>query len=166
MTFRSRRVIRIESFRERSKALEAAGLSEEAMSQENIEIVREAVVAMNRRDVDAFLACLHPDVDWVESGDVFPGLRGIHRGRAEVRRWAEEAVLEPWEHFHIEIEEITEASNGRVFLDTSINGRGRASGLESDLRFWQVFWFADAKVAKRQVFWNKAEALEAAGLSE
>lgn len=136
------------------------------MSQQNVQVVREAVDAMNARDPDEFIACLHPDVVWEESGDVFPGLQGIHHGRAEVRKWAAEGVLEGWESFHIEAEEITEASDGRVFLEALISARGRASGVETELRAWQVLWLADGKVARRQVFWTRGEALEAAGLRE
>jgi ketosteroid isomerase-like protein len=136
------------------------------MSQENVEVVREGAEAMNRRDPDGFLACLHPEVAWEESGDVLPGLRGIYRGRAEVREWFEEAFLELWESFHIEVEEIAEASDGRVFLGTLLTARGGGSGVETDLRAWQVFWFADGKIARRQIFWTRDEALEAAGPSE
>ena len=97
---------------------------------------------------------------------MFPGLRGIHRGRAEVRKWAEEGVLEVWERLHLEIEEITEASDDRVLLETLLIARGRGSGLETELRAWQVFWLAGGKIVRRQVFWTREEALEAAGLSE
>ena len=79
------------------------------MSQENVEVIREAVDALNRGDPDAFTALLRPDVEWKEPTDPFPGLRGVYRGRAEVREWFEEAFLELWESFHVEIEEITES---------------------------------------------------------
>src|SRR5829696_4861230 len=46
-----------------------------AMSQENVEVVRRLIHAANERDPDAFVAHLHPDVEWVETGDVLPGLR-------------------------------------------------------------------------------------------
>jgi ketosteroid isomerase-like protein len=136
------------------------------MSQENVEVVLQGVEAINRRDVDAFVALFSPSVEWEESGDVFPGLRGVHRGWAGVRKWFEEAILELWESFHCEVEEITEASDGRVFGAFSATGRGRASGVETQLRFWSVFWLADGKIARRQVFWTRDEALEAAGLRE
>jgi ketosteroid isomerase-like protein len=96
------------------------------MSQENVEVVREGVAAMNRRDADAFLACLHPEVVWEESGDVLPGLRGIYRGRAEVREWFEEAFLELWESFHIEVEEITEVTK-KAPLSGAFMGRAPCS---------------------------------------
>jgi ketosteroid isomerase-like protein len=54
------------------------------MSQENVEAVRQGIEAFNRRDLDAFVARLSPDVVWEENPDL-PGLREIYRGRAEVR---------------------------------------------------------------------------------
>jgi ketosteroid isomerase-like protein len=136
------------------------------MSQENVEVVLEGLDAINRRDPEAFMACLHPDAVWEESGDVFPGLRGTYRGPTETRKWLEGAFLEVWESFHIEVEEITEVSDARVFLGTSLTARGAGSGLETELRAWNVFWFADGKIARRQVFFTRDAALEAAGLSE
>jgi ketosteroid isomerase-like protein len=137
------------------------------MSEQNVEAVREAVGALNGRDPDAFLAFLHPDVEWgVPATDPFPGLRAVYRGRAEVRRWFEEAFLEPWESFHLEVEEITEASDGRVIAETLFTARGGASGAETEIRTWSVSWHADGRIARRQLFWTREEALEAAGLRE
>ena len=136
------------------------------MSQENVEVTRRAVNATTAGDPDRFLACLHPEVVREEGGDVLPGLRGTYRGHTEARRWFEEAILEVWETFHVEVREITDASDGRVFLETVFTARGAGSGAEAELIFWNVFWFEDGTVAKRRVFQNRDEALEAAGLQE
>jgi ketosteroid isomerase-like protein len=56
------------------------------MSQENVQIARENIGAFNRREIDAFLASLHPDVEWDDS-DGFPGLQGVYRGRACGAGW-------------------------------------------------------------------------------
>jgi ketosteroid isomerase-like protein len=136
------------------------------MSRENVEVVLKGVDAANRGDPDAFEACLHPEVEWEERGDPLPGLRGTYCGRAEVRKWFEEAFLGVWESQHVEVEEITEASDDRVFLETLSTARGSASGIETELRAWNVFWFANGEIARRQVFWTRDEALEAAGLEE
>ena len=125
------------------------------------------VVATNRRDPDAFVAGLHYDVEWQESRDSFPGLSGIYRGRAEVRAWFEEAFGSLWESSHTQVEEIIEASGERVLLGFLRTARGRASGVETNLRGWNVFWFANGKIAKREgPFWDRAEALAAVGLRE
>jgi ketosteroid isomerase-like protein len=136
------------------------------MSEESVQVILEGVDAINRRDPDAFIACLHPDVVWEESGDVLPGLRGIYRGHSEARDWVAAAFLEVWENFHVGVKEITEASDGRVFLGTLLTARGAGSGVETELRAWSVFWVANGKVTRRQVFFDRAEATEAAGLEE
>jgi hypothetical protein len=46
------------------------------MSDENSEVIARANDAFNRPDIDAFKARLDPEVEWEESGDVLPGLRG------------------------------------------------------------------------------------------
>lgn len=164
--FKDGKAVRVREYVDPEEALEAAGLAGQLMSQENVEVVRKAVDAMNRRDPDAFIALLRPDVEWEESGNVLPGLRGVYRGRAEVRRWFERAFLEVWESFHIEVEEITEASADRVLVGTFLTARGTASGVETELRSWTLTWHAEGRVARRQVFFDRDDALEAAGLRE
>jgi ketosteroid isomerase-like protein len=137
------------------------------MADEKVEVILKGIVATNRRDPDAFVACLHHDVEWRESGDSFPGLGGIYRGRAEVRAWFEETFGSIWESSHTQAEEIIEASDERVLLGFVRTARGRASGVATNLRGWNVFWVANGKIAKRAgPFWDRAEALEAAGLQE
>jgi ketosteroid isomerase-like protein len=134
------------------------------MSQENVEVIRAGIAAFNRLDLDAFVAVLSPDVVWEENPDL-PGLREIYRGRAEVREWIDE-ILEAVQTLHNEIGEITELRDDRVFTENVVTGRGTGSGVPVELRYWSVFWVTEGKIARRQVFWNKDEALEAAGLSE
>jgi ketosteroid isomerase-like protein len=135
------------------------------MSRENVEIAREITDAFSQRDPDAFVACLHPDVEW-EDIDGWEGVRGIHRGRAEARKWFVEAFVEPWRSFDAKIEEIAEAPDGRVLLEVRGTARGRISGAETQTRAWILMRFADGGVIARQLFWTRDEALEAVGLRE
>ena len=137
------------------------------MSEENVDVIRKAVDALNRRDADAFTALLRPDVEWKEPTDPFPGLRPIYPGQDGVREWFEEAFLELWESFHVEIGEITEPSENQVFFETWLTARGAASGVETEIHNWSVTWHTDdGKVARRALFWTRDEALEATGLQE
>jgi ketosteroid isomerase-like protein len=123
------------------------------MSQENMEVMREANDAFGRQDPDAFIACLHHDVEW-EALSGIAGIRGVYRGWAEAREWFEDAA------------EITELGDGRVFVEWLTTARGRGSGAETQFRAWTIFSFAGGKIAKRQAFRDRADALEAAGLRE
>ena len=134
------------------------------MSQENIDAILSAVEALNRRDADAFVAGVSPDVEW-ETNPEMVGLGGSYRGRAGVREFFELLFgLETWESIHVEVGEITEASEDRVLVGMLAKARGRGSGVPTELHLWQVLWFAEGLITRRQVFWTRQEALEAAGL--
>jgi ketosteroid isomerase-like protein len=132
------------------------------MSEENVEIVRKVIDAFNRGDLDAWLGFLSPEVVW-ESLPL-PGFRDVYRGRTEAREWRE-LLLEVFD-FHLEIDEITALSDDRVLMAASVRGRGRGSGLPLERQSWEVSWLADGLITRRQVFWTRDEALEAAGLRE
>ena len=132
------------------------------MSQENVEVVRKLIDAFNRGDMDAWLGFLSPEVVWESLA--LPGFRNVYRGRAEAREWIEQ-LLEVFD-FHLEIDEIRALSDDRVLMAASVRGRGRGSGLPLERQSWEVLLVADGLITRRQVFWTKDEALEAAGLSE
>jgi ketosteroid isomerase-like protein len=67
---------------------------------------------------------------------------------------------------HLELEEILELGDDRVFTETVLTGRGKGSGAPVEPRFWLVLWFAEGKISRRQVSWTRDGALEAAGLPE
>ena len=134
------------------------------MSRENVELALRALDAFKRRDVDAFVALLSPDVVWEENPEL-PGLREIYRGRAEAREWMV-AVLEVLENLQFEVAELRELGDDRVFGEGVLTASGKGSGAPVELRVWMVLWFAERKIARRQVFWTSDEALETAGLPE
>ena len=136
------------------------------MSRENVELVLAATDAVNRADVDAFAECFHPNVEWEMIGERFPGFEETYRGHEGVRRWLEQ-VLEVWESFHLDVEEISEPSDDRVVVGTLMTGRGGGSGVQTQLRVWQVFDVADGQCIKRTgPYWTRDAAFEAVGLRE
>jgi ketosteroid isomerase-like protein len=133
------------------------------MSEENVEVVRKAIDAVNRGDTDAWLGFLSPEFTWESLPLV--GFREVYRGRPEAREFLEQ-LLEVFEEVHIEIEEITALSDDRVLVGYTQIGRGRASGFPGELRSWNISWLAKGLITRRQVFWTRDAALEAAGLRE
>jgi ketosteroid isomerase-like protein len=134
------------------------------MSEENVELVRALNEAANRLDIDAGAALVAPDVVWEENLDL-PGLKEVYRGRDEFRAWAEQ-LLDVWNSLHQELDRITELSGDRVFIEHVLTAHGKGSGVPTELRYWAVYWIKEDKIARRQVFWGRDKALEAAGLSE
>ena len=134
------------------------------MPADNVQLTLRMLDTFNRRDADAFVATLSPDVEWEDAG-FWSDAGRIYRGHVELREWFEQ-ILEPWSDFHLEAEEVTEAPGGGVFAQLHITARGQVSGAETKLRFWGIAWLRDGAVTRRRVFLDKAEALEAAGLPD
>ncbi|HEX2358925.1 MAG TPA: nuclear transport factor 2 family protein [Solirubrobacterales bacterium] len=57
------------------------------MSHENVEIFRRIADAYNRRDVEAMVEELHPEIEWQPLPQVLLGGEAtLYRGREEVRK--------------------------------------------------------------------------------
>jgi len=134
------------------------------MSEENMEIVRNAFAAYERGDMDAMLRLADEDIVITQVSDVpgIPAQQHGHRGVLEAFAvWPEQ-----WEDFRVEILRIAAAPVGKVIATVRNRGRGKQSGIEVDMEFSFVFAIRDAKITEWQLFVREADALEAAGLSE
>src|SRR6188472_1160440 len=119
------------------------------MSQENVEVVRKVIDAVNRGDLDAWLGFLSPDVVWESLPLV--GFRDVYRGRAEAREWLER-ITEVFEEAHLEIEQITPLNDDAVLNELTESGRGSGSGLPGEQRIWEIVWFTEGLITRRQPF--------------
>ena len=135
------------------------------MSEENVEAFRPGVEAYNRRDVEAVLEVLDPDVEW---HDVFQVVLG---GQATVVRGHEGARALMRDHQEAFDELETEYSDMRDLGDQLVaigvaRVRGRESGVEIKSPLGAVVDFRNGKVIRIRTFLDPSEALEAAGLRE
>jgi ketosteroid isomerase-like protein len=133
------------------------------MSEENVEIVRHGYEALNRRDFDAWLEFFHPDIEAHDLPTVpdAPVMRGHH----ELRKWVE-AQADVWTaESYYELEEFT-ASGDFVIVSVRAHAWGRGSRAPAEFKFFQVLEMREGKVQRAWAYFDEAEALEAAGLSE
>jgi ketosteroid isomerase-like protein len=132
------------------------------MSKEQVEIVRRAYAAWSQEDREPALAFFAEDVIWTparEDPDPRP-----HRGREGVRRfWAQWEEL--FDDIRIEPEEMLQVGDGILSL-LHITGTGKGSGIDIDQRVYQVVRLRDQLIVRVDEFYDRSEALEAAGLSE
>jgi ketosteroid isomerase-like protein len=105
------------------------------LMQAGVELVREIIDALNRGDVDAMLARLHPDFEW-RPLETSPVAR-VYRGQEQVRRYVED-WLSTFDSLRLDLQGPTEAGD-RVVAVVHGHARGRASGVELDSRFCQVW---------------------------
>jgi ketosteroid isomerase-like protein len=133
------------------------------VSQDNVEIARQANDAFNRRDLDAVMECVTSDIEFtapmggtVEGGSL-RGREGIEAVFADIR--------DTWEEYRIVIEEIRDLGD-RVLGLGRLEGRGKASGVSVDVPLAVISDFRDGKVCRTRSYLDHGEALRAAGLTE
>jgi ketosteroid isomerase-like protein len=135
------------------------------MSQENVEAFKRAVEAFKRRDVEAFLQDIDPDVEW------HPGLAALLEGEAKMYRGHEvyrqllRNLDEAFAEIDTEYSEIRDLGD-RVLAIGRIRTRGKASGVETESAFCYLTEFRNGKAIRVRTYLDPKEALEAAGLSE
>ena len=140
------------------------------MSQENVEVVRKGFDAFNafmrgERSEEALAALTDPDFEYEWPAEPELPKPDHHRGVPEVFA-AMKQVQSAWIGFAWEPREFIEAAGNRVLTTVRASGRDRESGLPVESQFFQVITIRDGRVRKLDFFRHRAEALEAAGLSE
>ena len=133
------------------------------MSEENVDMRNEAVrrlFAAFEDEDDAFRAALHPDIEWYPIEENRTPTRGI-----DAAVWNRNQWLDTWEEHQLHVEEVIEDGDD-VVVGVHIKARGQGSGVEADVRFFARFKVRDDKVVYIYDYEDRAEALEAAGLSE
>jgi ketosteroid isomerase-like protein len=133
------------------------------MSEENVELVHRVYDAINRHDLDAFLAFMDPEVEGVAR---FLGMEGdpYFHGHSGVREWWRDlhATFPDYSAEVLEVRDVGEL----VFVSVRIRGHGADSGVPFDEALWHTGKLRDGKVAWWRTFRSEAEALNAAGLRE
>jgi ketosteroid isomerase-like protein len=133
------------------------------MSEENVEIVRRMYDAFHSGDADGALAHFDPDVV-VDASRARPDIRGIGRGREQLRRIVISWVG-TWDEWREEIEEMRDLGS-QVLVLTVQHGRGKGSGVEVEAPYAVLYDLHRGKITRMALYQEKADALEAAGLRE
>jgi ketosteroid isomerase-like protein len=131
------------------------------MSQENVEVVRGIYEAFNKGDLARAVEPADPEFEFVpDDREVI----GTLRGRENVQRYLEDQV-DVFDESQVEAEELFDKDD-QVIAFVRVQNRGRASGVELDVRIAHVWTFRDGKPVRCQVYAERDKALEAAGLSD
>ena len=130
------------------------------MSQENVEIVRQGFEAFERGELDVMLDLFTDDVITYRvdpDGARYDGKTGFLDATAD---WTED-----FSEWQVRPREFTDLGE-RVLVRVLQVAQGRSSGVRVEEDFWFLFELTDSKVSMLSFYSRRAEALEAAGLSE
>jgi ketosteroid isomerase-like protein len=134
------------------------------MSRDKVDVAKRVVDAYNRRDVNALFAELAtPDFEW------WPALTrayggGCYQGREGVERFAAD-TRENWEELQTIAEEFRDLGDRVLVLGRQV-GRGKGSGAQVDAPLATILDFRGDRIWRFRAYFDRAEGLRAAGLSE
>jgi ketosteroid isomerase-like protein len=133
--------------------------------RDKVEVARQVIDAYNRRDFDGLFAELAtPDFEYYPA--ITRALDGGvgYRGREGVERFAAD-TSENWEELQALPEEFRDLGD-RVLVLGRLKGRGKGSGAPVDTPTVNIFDFRGDRIWRSRVYLDRAEGLQAAGLSE
>ena len=135
------------------------------MSQENIQALHRFNDAQNRRDVEAMLKELDPEVEW--HSVILGSLRGeatVFRGHDGIRELLRD-LYEAFDEFRVEYSEVRDLGDRLVAIGHWI-ARGEGSGAETTTPIAVVVDIKNGKATRLEFYRDPHDALEAAGLRE
>ena len=133
------------------------------MSQENVELVRAWIRACNGTDPESALALCDPLFEMTESATL-PGAATIS-GSDGLRRYFA-GWKHNWSEWDWQEKEIQDIPPDKVLVEALLRLRGLRSGIWVEHRWAYLFTVSDGKLLRQDGFDDKAQALEAVGLSE
>jgi uncharacterized protein len=133
------------------------------MSQENVEIVRRAYDVYNSGDVDAFVDLFTDDGE-VETDPRFPE-GGTFSGRESVRRFIA-GLHQGWQGGSAATVKEMRRAGDSVLAKHEWHATGQRSGIDVSSDWFALWTLRDRRIARLRFFYDRAEALEAAGLRE
>lgn len=131
------------------------------MSQENIDAILRGMNDFNDGNDEGYVSLAHPDIEWNT------GLLGTptYRGREGIRRMLRD-VRAAWADLQADVVGTPTDMDAWVVWEVRLRGHGRTTGAPVEGSQFFTAKFRAGLVECGGAFASKAEALEAAGLSE
>lgn len=130
------------------------------MAQSDIDVVCGSHEAFRRRDLEAFVEYMDPEIEFTS---LVLEVEGTYRGLDGIRSWWSD-ILEVFPDWQPQVEDARQVGE-RVLLKVRAEGAGTGSGIDVDRAIWQVAQVRDGRIAAWRFFRTEDEALAAAARS-
>jgi ketosteroid isomerase-like protein len=145
------------------------------MSLGNVEIVRRIYAALDLgvpgsvntagEPPESIKGVIDPEIEW-QGPREFPDLAETVYGYEGMARYAAK-IAEALDDYRMVPERFIDARDDRVLVFSREGGRGKGSGADVQTHLTAHPWtLKDGKAVRMQSYWERADALEAVGLSE
>jgi ketosteroid isomerase-like protein len=133
------------------------------VSQENVQLVKEAADAYNRGEVEAMLEYYDPNIEWVTPSGAIDDY--VYKGHAGVKKllslWTEQ-----FDNFHVDVARVLDLADDQVLVLGYQRGHIKGSDHELEQQMAYDGEVRDGKVTRVRVYLSWEDALKAVGLEE
>lgn len=133
------------------------------MPTPNIEVVRALYERRERGDMYV-REFVHPEIEFVRIGSEAPDFAGEWHGLEGLRQ-ATVDYLNVWEDYQFEVERMIDLGD-RILILEKQTARGRRSGAVISQDVGALLTLRDGLIVRWEYYWERADALEAAGVQE
>lgn len=126
--------------------------------------VRQGYAAVNRRDFDLARTAYDPDCEYHPEQAAFPDADPVYYGRDGLFRQFWGLQLESFDDVRLDPKEVLDLGDHRL-VTTQMSGHGTGSGVPVNQKLFQLFTVRRGMIVRQNDFSDRAQALEAAGLS-
>jgi ketosteroid isomerase-like protein len=139
------------------------------VAKENVQIVRRMYAVFGTRPIGVAPELLEefidPQIEWRGPRE-FPDLAEPHHGYEGVVRYGAK-IAEVLDDYRMVPERFIDAGDDRVLVFSREGGRGKGSGAEVLSQLTAHLWtLKEGRAIRMQSYWERADALEAVGLTE
>jgi ketosteroid isomerase-like protein len=127
----------------------------------NVAFARRGYESFNEGGVEAILAFLEPEIEWISLAPA--PLGGSYQGHDGVRAFFEQ-LFSLFEGVRIDPDEFIPIGEGYVLVFLRIWGRGTGTGVEGEVPVAMLWKVGKTGAAQVRLFYDRGEALEAARL--
>ncbi len=133
------------------------------MSEENVEMVRSSILGWNDRGVDAVVENVAPDAEFHPPKESLNP--GIYRGPDGVRTYWDRTG-ETFKERRVESVDMIDVDDTRVIAVVKAFATTPHFATEVEMNWAWLFTIENGLVTRTEIFTDRQQALEAAGLSE
>jgi ketosteroid isomerase-like protein len=140
-------------FRPRAKA---------TTSSDNVAVIRRLYELFIDGRVEEAKELLDPDICWSEPEEAPDRhvVQGVDNALAALNNW-----LSIWDGYELELVEAVDGTDDRVFQAMRQRASGVVSGVPFEGDLFQVWWLREGVPYRSEMFFDRAKARAAAGLS-
>jgi ketosteroid isomerase-like protein len=133
------------------------------MSDQDVDVVRAMYERRERGDLSV-AEFVDPEIEFVRIGSELPDFAGEWHGLEGLKKATVE-YLNVWEDYRFEVERFVDLGDRVLVLEVQ-TARGRRSGAVTSQEVGTLLTLRDGKIVRWEYYWNRGEALQAAGVSE